>query len=54
MQDERLEDLINPERIEQIKEEFIKAQERNKKNNKSNKLIDILDAEEDGCLACFV
>ncbi|HEY0668751.1 MAG TPA: phosphoadenosine phosphosulfate reductase, partial [Sphingobacteriaceae bacterium] len=54
MQDERLEELINPERIERIKEEFITAQERAKKNNQSNKLIDILDAEDEGCAACFI
>ena len=54
MQDERLEELINPERIEQIKEEFIKAQDRAKKNKQSNKLIDILDDEEEGCAACFI
>lgn len=54
MQDERLEELINPERIEQIKEEFIKAQDRAQKNKQSNKLIDILDDEEEGCAACFI
>lgn len=54
MQDERLEELINPERIKQIKEDFLIKQQNAAKNNRSNKLIDILDAEEDGCLACFV
>jgi 3'-phosphoadenosine 5'-phosphosulfate sulfotransferase (PAPS reductase)/FAD synthetase len=54
MQDERLEELIDPKRIEQIKEEFIKAQNRTQKNKQSNKLIDILDDEEEGCAACFI
>lgn len=54
MQDERLEDLINPERIKRIKEEFLAKQENAVKNYRSSKLIDILDAEEDGCLACFI
>lgn len=54
MQDERLEDLINPARIEQIKEDFLIKQNNEKKNFRSNKLIDILDAEGDGCAACFI
>lgn len=54
MQDERLEELIKPERINQIKEEQLK---RNHKaaNQKSPYLIDILEEEEGiGCAACFV
>lgn len=54
MQDERLEDLINPERIKQIKEEFLIKQRTAADRYRSNKLIDILDAEDEGCLACFV
>ena len=54
MQDERLEELINPERIKKIKEEFLAKQENATKNFRSNKLIDILDAEEEGCAACFI
>jgi hypothetical protein len=54
MQDERLEELINPDRIKQIKEEFLIKQQNAVQNYRSNKLIDILDAEEEGCLACFV
>jgi Phosphoadenosine phosphosulfate reductase family len=52
-QDERLEDLINPERIAQIKEEYIKKM--NNKKTKSAYLMDILDEEEGvGCAACFI
>lgn len=54
MDDERLEDLIQPVRIEQIKEDHLKrlAQLSNKK---SNKLLDILDdGAEEGCAVCFV
>lgn len=54
MQDERLEELINPIRVNQIKEEFLTKQQNAAQNYRSNKLIDILDAEEDGCLACFI
>ena len=54
MQNERLEDLINPQRIIQIKQDFLNKQTSAAKNRHSNKLIDILDAEEEGCLACFV
>lgn len=54
MQDERLENLINPERIKQIKEDFLIKQQNATKNHRSDKLIDILDAEEEGCAACFI
>ena len=53
-QHESLEELIRPERIAQIKEEYIKRMER-KSNTKSPYLIDILDdAEGEGCAACFI
>lgn len=53
-QGESLEDMIKPERIEQIKEEYIKRMER-KSKVKSSYLVDILDdAEEEGCAACFI
>jgi len=53
-QGESLEDIIKPERIEQIKEEYIKRMER-KSKVKSPYLIDILDdAEGEGCAACFI
>jgi len=53
-QDERLEDLINPVRIKQIKEEYIKKTSNRK--TKSPYLIDNIEEEEEGvgCAACFV
>lgn len=54
MQNERLEELINPERILQIKQEFLNKQTNAAKNRHSTKLIDILDSEEEGCAACFI
>lgn len=60
-QDEPLEKLIEPERIEEIKRDYIKRQKRQKKNNDnkpaSSKLVDILMdvSEEDmGCASCFI
>jgi Phosphoadenosine phosphosulfate reductase family len=53
-EDEPLEDLIKPERIVKIKEEYIKRMDRTK-NNQSPYLVDILnDAEGEGCAACFI
>jgi len=53
-QEESLEELIRPERITQIKEDFIKRQER-ALNPKSPFLLDILeDAEGTGCASCFI
>jgi len=52
-QDERLEDLIEPKRMSQIKEEFLIKTANH--NPKSPFLMDILaDAEEEGCAACFL
>ena len=54
MQDERLEDLIKPERIKQIKLDQLKKAARNT-NQKSPFLVDILqEAEGEGCAACFI
>jgi 3'-phosphoadenosine 5'-phosphosulfate sulfotransferase (PAPS reductase)/FAD synthetase len=56
-QDEALSDLIKPERIAKIKEEYIKRTERNnsKKLKNSPYLLDILDdAESEGCASCFI
>jgi 3'-phosphoadenosine 5'-phosphosulfate sulfotransferase (PAPS reductase)/FAD synthetase len=51
---ESLEELIQPERIAQIKAEYVKRMEKNSKN-KSAFLTDILDdAEGEGCAACFI
>ena len=53
-QHESLEELIQPERITAIKEEYVKRMER-KSKAKSPYLVDILDdAEEEGCAACFI
>lgn len=53
-QDESLADLIRPERIKQVKEEFLKRQKR-LSQQKSPYLLDILDdAEAEGCAACFI
>lgn len=52
-QDERLEDLIQPERMKQIKEEFLKKTANS--NPKSPYLLDVLADEEGvGCAACFI
>lgn len=58
-QEESLEQLIAPERIEEIKREYIKRQKRLQKSNKpaSPKLMDILldsTEEEIGCASCFI
>lgn len=54
--DERLEDLAKPDRVAQIKRDYIKRQERAAKaqNTNSDLLMDILTDEGDGCIACFV
>jgi 3'-phosphoadenosine 5'-phosphosulfate sulfotransferase (PAPS reductase)/FAD synthetase len=53
-QDEKLEDLIKPERIKQIKKDHMKKN-GSLSRQKSGLLIDILStAEEEGCAACFI
>ena len=53
-QNESLGELIQPERMAKIKEEYVKRMER-KSKTKSPYLVDILDdAEGDGCAACFI
>jgi 3'-phosphoadenosine 5'-phosphosulfate sulfotransferase (PAPS reductase)/FAD synthetase len=55
MQGETLQQLIQPERIQQIKGEYLKRTERIAKNKKSPYLVDILDeAEGEGCASCFI
>ncbi len=55
IQDEPLAELIKPERVTNIKEEYIKRSESKKANIKSPYLLDILgDAEEEGCASCFI
>lgn len=52
-QEERLEDLIQPERMQQIKEDFIKKSAN--PDPKSPFLLDVLADEEGvGCAACFI
>jgi len=53
-QEETLAELIEPERIIKIKEEYLNRFERSK-STKSRYLVDILeDAEEEGCASCFI
>lgn len=53
-QEESLEDLIQPERIKQIKREHLTRTDREKSKG-SSYLIDILDdTEENSCISCFV
>ena len=54
MQNERLTDLIKPERIAEIKAEHLKRTAQNGQGQ-SNKLLDILELDEEvGCAACFI
>lgn len=54
MQNEKLSDIIQPERIQQIKEEHQKRADRNA-DKKSPYLIHMFeDSEEEGCAACFI
>jgi hypothetical protein len=54
MQDEKLEDLLVPERMNRIKDDFVKKSE-NKNKTQSPYLLDILGEEEGvGCAACFI
>ncbi|WP_324755576.1 adenine nucleotide alpha hydrolase family protein [Sphingobacterium thalpophilum] len=58
-QEESLEQLSRPERVLEIKREYIKRQKRlqNQKKFKSSKLMDILmdnPEEEIGCASCFI
>jgi hypothetical protein len=53
-QEESLEDLIKPERIQKIKEDYIKRTQKTTRS-KSLYLLDILDeVEGDGCASCFI
>ena len=56
IQDEPLTDLIKPARIDQIKTNYIKRYKKQKQNNNSNKLSDILldESEGVGCASCFI
>ena len=53
-QDETLADIVKPERMKQIKEEYLKRTQQ-KALTKSPYLVDILDdSEGEGCAACFI
>jgi 3'-phosphoadenosine 5'-phosphosulfate sulfotransferase (PAPS reductase)/FAD synthetase len=53
-QDESLTELIKPDRVNQIKEEYIKRTNK-KSKEKSPYLLDILEGDEgEGCAACFI
>jgi len=55
IQDEPLSELIKTDRIERIKEEYIKRSESKKSKIQSPYLLDILDeAESEGCASCFI
>ncbi|TLV00345.1 phosphoadenosine phosphosulfate reductase family protein [Dyadobacter luticola] len=52
---ERLEDLIKPARMQAIKEEYLKRTARIAHKSKSPYLLDILnEAEGEGCASCFI
>jgi 3'-phosphoadenosine 5'-phosphosulfate sulfotransferase (PAPS reductase)/FAD synthetase len=53
-QDERLIDLIRPERLQQIKEDYSKKMVAHNTSSSSLVLNIITDAEEEGCAACFI
>lgn len=54
IQDESLTELIQPERIKQIKEQQLKKS-ASQSSKKSEYLIDILDEDDErGCAACFI
>jgi hypothetical protein len=53
---EPLADLKKPERVEQIKREYIVRMKREeaKKNSQVSWQDEILNAEGDGCASCFI
>ncbi|WP_207424297.1 phosphoadenosine phosphosulfate reductase family protein [Desertivirga brevis] len=53
-QDETLEELSRPERVRQIKEDYLARQSRSDNSNSSFMIDNILDAEEEGCASCFI
>lgn len=55
MQEESLQQIIEPKRMAQIKKDHLIKTQRSKDNKKSPYLIDILDeAEDEGCASCFI
>lgn len=53
-QGESLSDLIQPERIRQIKLDYLKKTQSNKIKNTSGLLVDIFDDDEINCANCFI
>ncbi|MBS1572553.1 MAG: phosphoadenosine phosphosulfate reductase family protein [Bacteroidetes bacterium] len=53
-QDETLSDIIKPERIKRIKEEFLMRQAKAGVTQKDWKDIVLEEAESEGCAACFI
>jgi hypothetical protein len=54
-QGETLAELSKPARVREIKEEYLKRTVKKSPNPRSPYLLDILeDAEEEGCVACFI
>ncbi|WP_319502222.1 phosphoadenosine phosphosulfate reductase family protein [uncultured Draconibacterium sp.] len=55
MDNETLDDLIQPERMAQIKLDYIATVQKKLNNkNKSNKLVDILANDDEVCANCFI
>jgi hypothetical protein len=55
MDNETLKDLIQPERMAQIKLDYISSlQKKLNGKNKSNKLVDILANDDEVCANCFI
>lgn len=55
MDDERLEELIQPQRMMQVKEMHLRNGEKSGKKDKSAYLIDVLaESEGQGCTVCFI
>lgn len=55
MDNERLEDLIQPERVVQVKEMHLRNSNGQGKKSKSSYLVDVLsESEGQGCTVCFI
>ena len=54
MDNETLEQIIQPERIAQIKLDYIATLQKKLNKNKSNKLVDILADDIEVCANCFI
>lgn len=53
-QDETLSELINPERLERIKEDYLKKVQRNAQAKSPYLLDSLFEMESEGCAACFI